>query len=74
MINIQLEKTHISARTPGHWRNRKVVESMPLKIKLFCNIHFILLFEAKIKYRYLRFNDIPVVGAKRTMVVSTLLL
>ena len=30
IINIQLEKTQISARTPGHWRNRKVVESMPL--------------------------------------------
>jgi len=33
-----------------------------------------LLFEAKIRYRYLRFNEIPVVGTKRTMVVSTLLL
>ena len=30
IINIQLEKTQISARTPGHWRSRKVVESMPL--------------------------------------------
>jgi len=30
IINIQLEKTQISARTPGHWRNQKVVESMPL--------------------------------------------
>jgi len=30
IIDIQLEKTQISARTPGHWRNRKVVESMPL--------------------------------------------
>ena len=30
IINIQLEKTQISARTPGHWSNRKVVESMPL--------------------------------------------
>jgi len=30
IINIQLEKTQISARMPGHWRNRKVVESMPL--------------------------------------------
>ena len=30
IINIQLEKTQISVRTPGHWRNRKVVESMPL--------------------------------------------
>jgi len=30
IINIQLEKTQISARTPGHWRNRKVVESMLL--------------------------------------------
>ena len=30
IINFQLEKTQISARTPGHWRNRKVVESMPL--------------------------------------------
>jgi len=30
IINIQLEKTQISSRTPGHWRNRKVVESMPL--------------------------------------------
>ena len=31
IINIQLEKTQISARTPGHWRNRKVVEWMPLE-------------------------------------------
>jgi len=31
IINIQLEKKpQISARTPGHWRNRKVIESMPL--------------------------------------------
>ena len=30
VINIQLEKTQISARTPGHWRNGKVVQSMPL--------------------------------------------
>jgi len=30
IINIQLEKTQTSARTPGHWRKRKVVESMPL--------------------------------------------
>jgi len=30
IINIQLEKTQIGARTPGHWRNRKVVESIPL--------------------------------------------
>ena len=30
IIDIQLEKTQMSARTPGHWRNRKVVESMPL--------------------------------------------
>jgi len=30
IINSQLEKTQISAGTPGHWRNRKVVESMPL--------------------------------------------
>jgi len=31
VINIQLEKTQISARTPaGHWRIRKVIKSMPL--------------------------------------------
>jgi len=31
IINIQLEKAQNSARTPeGHWRNREVVESMPL--------------------------------------------
>jgi len=30
IINIQLEKTQSSARTPGRWRNRKVVESMPI--------------------------------------------
>jgi len=29
IINIQLEKTQISAKTPGHWRNRNVVKSMP---------------------------------------------
>ena len=34
IINIQLEKTQISARTPGHWRNRKVVKSMPLTSRL----------------------------------------
>jgi len=31
IINIQQEKTQISAGTPGHCRNRKVIESMPLK-------------------------------------------
>ena len=30
IINIHLEKTQINARTLGHWRNRKVVDSMPL--------------------------------------------
>ena len=30
IVNIQQEKTQISARTPEHWRNRKVIESMPL--------------------------------------------
>ena len=30
IINIQLEIIEISARTPWHWRNRKVVESMTL--------------------------------------------
>jgi len=34
IINIQLEKTQISARTPGHWSNRKVVKSMPLTSRL----------------------------------------
>jgi len=24
-----VRKTQISARTPGHWRNRKIIESMP---------------------------------------------
>jgi len=33
IINIQQEKTQLSARTPGHWRNRKVVELMPLTHK-----------------------------------------
>ena len=33
IINIQLEKTQISAKTPGHWRNRNVVESMPRGVK-----------------------------------------
>ena len=35
IINIQLEKTQSSARTPGRWRNRKVVESMSLTFKNF---------------------------------------
>jgi len=30
IINIQQEKAQISARTPGHWRNRKAIVSMPL--------------------------------------------
>jgi len=36
IINIQLEKTQISARTPGHWRNRKVVESCCLPSRVAC--------------------------------------
>jgi len=28
-MNIQQEKTQVSATTPGHWRNQKVIESMP---------------------------------------------
>jgi len=41
IINIQLEKTQISARTPGHWRNRKVVESMPLSSWIsFVTVYF----------------------------------
>jgi len=30
IINIQLDKTQISARTPGHWRNLKVIKSMTI--------------------------------------------
>jgi len=30
IINIQQEKTQVTARMPGHRRNRKVIESLPL--------------------------------------------
>jgi len=35
IINIQQVKTEISARTPGHWRNRKVIESINARQQLY---------------------------------------
>jgi len=41
IINIQQEKTQISSRTPGHWRNRKAIETMPLNSKMsFVTVQF----------------------------------